>query len=278
MVAAGVAFYAWLALIPLAIALVMTYGFVASADTVTQQLDQLTSSLSEDVATVVQDPIKAATSAGGLGVGALIALAGVLWSASGGMDGLIKGVNIAYDEDPRSFPKRRGLALLLTIGAIVFVILTVALVTVIPAALGNLGLSSVAQVAVQAGRFVLLALLFLGALAVIYRIAPHRDDPEWDWVTPGALVATVLWLLGSLAFSFYVSAFGSYQATYGALAGVIILNLWLFLTSFCILLGAEINSEMEAQTRHDTTKGPDEPPGQRDAVKADEVRGEPTST
>jgi len=195
----------------------------------------------------------------------------VLWSASGGMDGLIKGINIAYDEEPRSFPKRRGLAILLTFGAIVFVILAVGLVAVVPGLVGNLGLPSVLQTAVRIGSYVLLFVLMMVALAVLYRIAPHRDDPQLRWVSLGAVIATVLWLLGSAGFSYYVNNFGSYNATYGALAGVIVLNLWLFLSSFVVLLGAEINSETEAQTRKDTTKGPERPMGERDAVKADNV-------
>ena len=109
------------------------------------------------------------------------------------------------------------------------------------------------------------------ALGVVYKVAPHRDNPKIRWVTWGAVVAAILWLLGSAAFSFYVTNFGSYNKTYGALAGVIILNLWLFLTMYCVLLGAEMNSEMEHQTRKDTTTGPDRPMGERDATKADHI-------
>lgn len=272
-VAAGVAFYAWLALIPAILATVMVYGLVASPDQVTSQLENLTSSLSQSTSQVITDVVKGATSAnqGGLTIGLIATLAGVLWSASGGMDGLIKGVNIAYDEDTRSFPKRRGLAILLTLGAIVAAMIAVALIGVFPVVMKNLGLGSAAQLAANIVRWLLLALLVMGGLAVIYRIAPHRDDPQFKWVSWGAVVATILWLLGSAGFALYVRFFGSYNATYGALAGVIILNLWLFLSSFIVLLGAEINSEMEAQTRKDSTKGEPQPMGERDAKKADRV-------
>ncbi len=270
-VAAGVAFYAWLALIPALLALVMIYGLVASPETITQQIERLTQSLSQDVASVITDPITSATSANGLGIGTVIALAGVLWSASGGMDGLIKGINIAYDEDPRTFPKRRGLAILLTLGAIVFVVVAFAIIGVLPAILGRLGLGTFALTASSIGGFVLLAVLMMGALAVVYKIAPHRDDPQMRWVSWGAVVATVLWIIGSLGFFFYVNNFGSYNKTYGALAGVIVLNLWLFLSSFVVLLGAEINSELEHQTRKDTTVGRPRPLGMREAEKADSV-------
>jgi membrane protein len=270
-VSAGVAFYAWVALIPALIAGIMIYGLAVPQDTITSQIEQLTQNLSSDVASVISQPIESATSIDGLGIGALIALAGVLWSASGGMDGLVKGINIAYDEEQRSFPKRRGLAILLTLGALVFFGIAIFLITVVPALAGSLGLGAVARIGGQIVAFVLLALLMMVALAIIYKVSPHRDDPEFRWASWGAVIATILWLIGSAGFFFYVNNFGSYNQTYGALAGVIVLNLWLFLTAFCVLLGAEINSEMEAQTRKDTTKGEPRPMGEREAKKADHV-------
>lgn len=272
-VAAGCAFYAWVALIPALIALITIYGLVASPEQVTRQIDQVTQSLSEDTANVISEPIESATSTAGrsLSVGLIVSLLAVLWSASGGMDGLIKGINIAYDEPPRSFPKRRGLAILLTFGAIVFVVVAIGLIAVVPAVLGQLGLGAAATIGGQIASFVLLALLWMVGLAMLYKIAPHRDNPKLRWVSWGAVIATVLWLIGSAGFSFYVNNFGNYNKTYGALAGVVILNLWLLLTMFSVLLGAEINSEMEHQTRKDTTTGPSRPMGQRDAAKADHL-------
>jgi membrane protein len=144
LVAAGVAFYAWVALIPALIAIITVYGLAASPETVSQQIQQTTRFLSADTARVIAQPLTAATRAGGLTIGLIASLAGVLWSASGGMDGLIKGINLAYDERPQSFAKRRGLALLLTLGAIVFVVLAVALVAVAPVVLNSLGLGGIA--------------------------------------------------------------------------------------------------------------------------------------
>jgi membrane protein len=276
-VAAGCAFYAWVALIPGLIALITIYGLVASPEQVGQQIDSLTGSLSPDTAEVIRQPIESATSTAGqaLSIGLAVSLLAVLWSASGGMDGLIKGINIAYDEEPQSFPKRRGLAILLTLGAIVFLVLAVGLIAVVPVLFTVFQLPQVFEIVANVVRYVLLAVLFMIGLAVVYKVAPHRDNPKVRWVTWGAVVAAVLWLLGSAAFSFYVTNFGSYNKTYGALAGVIILNLWLFLTMYCVLLGAELNSEMEHQTRKDTTTGPDRPMGERDATKADHL-GEAT--
>ena len=270
-VAAGCAFYAWIALIPALIALIMIYGLVASEATVQQQIQQATQSMSDDVASVISDPITSATGMSGLGIGALLALAGVLWTASGGVDGLIKGINIAYDEEPRSFPKRRGLAILLTFGAVIFVVLAIGLIGVVPVLLEQLAPGPIARIGGQIASFVLLAALMMVALSVLYKIAPHRDNPKIRWVSWGAVIATILWVIGSAGFFFFVNNFGSYNETYGALAGVIVLNLWLLLTMFVILLGAEINSELEHQTRRDTTTGEPRPLGQRDAEKADRV-------
>jgi membrane protein len=272
-VAAGCAFYAWVALIPALIALITIYGLVASPEQVTDQITRLTGSLSSSTADVIRQPIESATSSANrsLSIGLIVSLLGVLWSASGGMDGIIKGINIAYDEEPQSFPKRRGLAILLTFGAIVFLVIAVGLIAVAPPVLEQLPLGGAATIAGQIASYVLLALLWMFGLAVLYKIAPHRENPKLRWVTWGAVIATILWLIGSAGFSYYVTNFGNYNKTYGALGGVIILNLWLFLTNFAVLLGAEINSEMEHQTRKDTTTGPPRPMGQRDATKADHV-------
>lgn len=272
-VAAGCAFYAWIALIPALIALITIYGLVASPDQVADQIDQLTQSMAPSTAEVISQPIESATSGANraLSIGLIVSLLGVLWSASGGMDGLIKGINIAYDEEPQSFPKRRGLAILLTFGAIVFVVIAVGLIAVVPVVLEQLPLGRAGEIAVNIARYVVLALVWMFGLAVLYKIAPHRENPKFRWVTWGAVIATIIWLIGSAGFSYYVNNFGNYNKTYGALAGVIVLNLWLFLTNFTVLLGAEINSEMEHQTRKDTTTGPSRPLGQRDATKADQV-------
>jgi len=232
--------------------------------------------VSPEVARLLAQPLTNAITGGGLTIGLIASLAGVLWSASGGVNGLIEGLNIAYDEtDERMFFKKRGLALLLTLGAIIFVSFAVALVAVVPVALDVINLGTFATVIANVLRWPLLAVLAMLALGVIYKVAPDRDNPRFRWVSPGAIVATVLWLIGSGLFSIYVNNFGRYDRTYGALAGVIVLMLWLSVSAFVVLLGAEINSELEAQTRKDTTVGEDRPMGQRQAVKADQL-GEPS--
>jgi membrane protein len=211
-----------------------------------------------------------------LSIGLVVSLVAVLWSASGGVQGLIKGLNVVYDErETRGFFKLRALSLLLTLGAIVVAVVALALITVFPAAIDNLGLGQAGELAASIARWVVLALLVLFALAVVYRFAPDRANPRWRWVTPGAVVAVVLWLLGSIGFSWYVDNFGKYNQTYGALAAVIILLLWLFLSAFAVLLGAELDAESERQTARDTTTGPERPPGRRDAEVADTLGESP---
>ena len=184
----------------------------------------------------------------------------------------MQAVNLAYDEEEtRGFLKLRGTALLLTLGAIVFVLVTLVLVAVVPPLLDALPLGPVATVLAQVVRWGLLIAVVIVALAVVYRVAPDRDAPQFRWTSTGALVAAALWVAGSVGFSLYVNNFGSYNRTYGALAGVVVLLLWLYLTSYIVLLGAEINAEAEKQTRHDTTRGEPLPMGERRAVAADEV-------
>jgi membrane protein len=188
------------------------------------------------------------------------------------MKNLIAAINRVYDErESRSSVPRRALALCLTIGAVLFLVVAFLVVTIVPAALEDSALGPVARWTVVILRWPALALCWIGGLAVLYRLGPDRQDPKWRWVTPGSIVATVLWLVASLAFSAYTAGFASYDETYGTLGAVVITMLWLQLTALAILIGAEINAELEHQTAKDSTTGPDRPLGQRGAVMADTV-------
>jgi membrane protein len=274
LLAAGVAFYAMLAIFPAIIALVTVYGMVADPAQVESQVGQFARNLPSGADQLLTEQLRNVVSAGrqALSIGLALSLLGVLWSASGGVQGLVKGLNVIYDErETRGFVKLRGLSLLLTLGAIVVAVVALALITVFPGVIDNLGLGRAGQLAASIARWVVLALLVLTALAVVYRFAPDRANPRWRWVGPGALVALVLWLLGSVGFSWYVDNFGKYNQTYGALAAVIILLLWLYLSAFAVLLGAEFDAESERQTARDTTAGPERPLGARDAEVADSL-------
>jgi membrane protein len=272
LLAAGVAFKGLLALFPSIVAMISIWGLVADPAEVTDQLAGLTAALPSGAAELLQDQM-AAVAAGDdatLGVALVVSVLLALWAASGGMAGLIEGINAAYDEvDRRKFPVKRGLALLLTLGAIVGLLLTIGLIAVLPALLGELGLGRVGELAVRIGTWPALALLAIGGLALLYKVSPDRDQPRLRWASGGAIVATVLWLLGSAVFTLYVENFGNFGETYGTFAGIIVLMLWLMLTAFVVLLGAEINAETERQTHHDTTVGDPEPLGARGADAAD---------
>jgi membrane protein len=272
LLAAGVAFYTLLALFPAIIAGVSIYGLVADPQTVRDQINQLAETLSPETAKLIGQQIQQVTSSAGgaLGFATILGILTALWSASSGMKALITGVNLAYDEtEGRKFVKLRGLSILMTVGAMVLLGVALALIVGFPAVPDSW--PTVLQWAAAILRFVLLAVLLMAGLAALYRYAPDRDKPKWGWASPGSVVATVLWVLASVGFSIYVNAFGNYNKTYGALAGVIILMFWLYLTAFVVLVGAELNAEMELQTAKDTTAGPEQPLGDRDAHAADHV-------
>jgi membrane protein len=278
LLAAGVAFYSLLSLFPLVIAGVSIYGLVADPATVRDQIDQLTKMLSPETAELVGKQLVEVTSGAGgaLGFATIFGILTALWSASSGMKALITGVNLAYDEtETRKFLKLRGLAILLTLGAMVVMALALASIVGYPPIADNL--PTVLRWVLAIVRFVLLGGLLVVALAVLYRYAPDRDEPKWGWVSWGSGIATVLWVLATIGFSLYATFFGNYNKTYGALAGVIILMFWLYLTAVIVLVGAELNTEMELQTAKDTTAGPTKPMGDRDAHAADHVAESPAA-
>lgn len=281
LLAGGVAYAAFLAIFPALIAAISVYGLLVEPAQVRKQIEDIASALPDDAKSLIITQLTDIASGpkSALGLSLIISVLLALWAASGGVMGLMNAVNIAYDEeDNRKFVKKRGLALLLTVGAILMFGLCIGLVAVLPPVLSNLGIGAIGQIAAEVVRWGLLLALVLGALAVVYRVAPDRDSPKMKWASLGAIVATVLWAIASVAFSLYVNNFGKYGKTYGALAGVVVLMIWLYWSAYIVLLGAEINAEAEQQTVKDTTKGPEKPIGERDAVKADSLPGDETST
>ena len=279
LMSAGVAFYLLLALFPALAALVSLYGLFADPDQVAQQVTDLTGALPEEAQSLITDQLESITGQSqGIGITLAVSVAAALWAASSGVKHLIGAVNAAYDErETRKFLKLRGLSLVLTIGAVLFATIAIGVIAVLPHLADRLPFGALGQTLVQVGSYVGLAIGFALGLAVLYRYAPDRDAPRWQWVSWGAGIATAVWILGSVAFSVYVSNFASYGETYGSIGAVIVLMLWLVVTAFAIILGAEVNSELEAQTAKDSTVGHPEPMGSRDAVKADEL-GEPAGS
>ena len=276
LLAAGVAFYAFMAIFPAMIALTLLYGLFADPATIADQVDAAGSALPGDVRALLVEQLRAlaTTQRTGAGIGVIISLLIALWSASAGVGNLITAISTAYDEEEqRGFLKKKALALTLTLCAVVFLLVVLGMVALLPVVL-QIFTSGVQRVLLEIVRWLLIAVVVAVALAVLYRVAPDRDAPKFRWVSVGAIVATVLWMLASVGFSIYVANFSNYAKTYGALASVVILLFWLWITGYAILLGAEINAEAEQQTAKDSTRGPERPMGQRGAVKADSLPGE----
>jgi membrane protein len=273
-VAAGLAFYTMLAIFPALVAFVSIYGLVSDPANVQNQIETFANALPSETASLIESQLTGIveSSAQALGWATAIAILGAMWSASSGMHQGIKAINLAYDEEEtRGFMKVRGIALGLTLAYMVIAMLSLGLILVVPRLLEQLELGGAVNILLSVAQFVLLAIVFMVGLALLYRYAPDRDEPSWQWLSWGAVIATVVWIIASIGFTIFVSQFGNYQETYGALAGVIILLLWFFISAFVVLTGAELNAEMEHQTRRDTTTGPAEPMGRRGAVKADTV-------
>lgn len=274
---AGIAFYFFLAIFPAIAAALSIYGLVMEPAQVEQQMSQLANVLPEQAHQMVSNILERQSekSESSLGWSLFLSVLISLWSANKGTKAVFEGVNITYNEiDERGFFKLNGITLLFTLGGIIIGFIAIAMVVAFPALIGKMGLPPTLETIIQLLRWPILALIVMSALAGIYKVAPYRASPKFRWTSWGAIIATVFWLVGSLLFTLYVNNFGSLDATYGSFAAVIILMLWFFLTAFIILLGAEVNSEMEHQTSHDTTTGEDKPMGQRDGYHADHVARE----
>jgi len=277
LIAAGVAFFGLLALFPAITALMALAGLLLEPGEVTQQLQSLATLMPEQAAEIFMNQAVgvAGSRQGGLGLAFALGLVLALYSASTGMGSLISGLNIAYDEkEKRGFIKLKLITLGLTLLLILGLVLGLAGVIALPAVLAFFDLPGWLETVLGLARWVVLAMLTVAGLAAIYRWGPSRRNARWAWLTPGALVACALWLIGSVGLSVYVANFASYNETFGSMAGMIVLLLWLWLSAFVVLLGAELNAEMEAQTAADTTIGPDRAMGRRGAVKADALAGQ----
>ena len=270
----GVAFFALLALVPALVAIVSIYGLFANESTVVRQVGDVLGAAPHEVRDLVTAQLRSIVtgSAAGASVAAVLGVVVALWSASSGMKHLIGAINLAYDEDEnRGFVRVRAISLAMTVGAIVFLVVAFGIIAVLPAASSKAGLGAAARILIGVVRWVVLLAGMMVGLSVLYRYGPARDEPKWSWASPGAIFATVAWIIVSLLFSLYTANFGKYNETYGTLGAIIVVMLWLYLTAVVIILGAELNAELERQTERDTTKGPDRPLGQREATAADTV-------
>ncbi len=274
LVSAGCAFYATLALFPAISMLVSIYGLAFDPVTVEPQLGALRGLLPPAAFTLISDRVHTLVSQprSALTVGLLISVGITLWSSATGVKSLLSALNMAYEEtETRSFVRFQATALSMTLAAIIAAVVGIATLVALPAAMSFLGISEGQKMLARLASLGVLLVFVIGALSLLYRFGPSRRSARWQWITPGSLLATALWLIASAVFSYYVGHFASYDATYGPLGAVIGMMLWFWVTAYVVLAGAELNAELELQTSRDTTDGPMKPIGARGAYVADHV-------
>jgi membrane protein len=275
LIAGGVVFYQLLAIVPAITALVSLYGLFASPATINAQLGFLADVMPASGYQLISDQIVriAGHSEGKLTLAFVIGLGVALWSANAGMKAIFDALNIVYDEDEkRSFVTLNLISLAFTLAAIVGFMLILGAVVIVPLTLTFIGVAAQQQAALLLLlRWPVLFALVMLALSVLYRYGPSREHAKWRWVSAGSAFAAVTWIAVSLMFSWYLSKFADYNATYGSLGAVIGLMMWMWISTAVVLVGAELNSEIEHQTARDTTTGAPQPLGARGAVMADTV-------
>ncbi|WP_292292204.1 YihY/virulence factor BrkB family protein [Marivita sp.] len=280
LIAAGIAFFGLLSLFPGITAAAAFAGVFLQSEMLVENSAEITEMLPEAAAQIIMGQLRdvAGADASTLSFAALLGLAIALYSASKAVANFIAGLNVIYAEtETRNFFKLKALTIVLTFLMIIGLILAITVVAIIPVVAAFVGDIGWVDDLVLLLRWPVLFLLGAAGIALLYRLGPDRRAAKWRWLTPGALVACALWVAGSYGFSLYVQSFGSYNETFGALGGVIVLLTWLWLSAFIVLLGALLDAELEAQSRRDSTVGKDRPMGDRGAVKADNLgaaRGE----
>jgi membrane protein len=274
LVAAGCAFYATLALFPAITMLISVYGLVFDPTTVEPQLQVVRELLPPAAFTLIADRVHTLVSQekATLGFSLLISTAIALWSSSTGTKAMLSALNMAYEEqERRSFLRFQATGLIMTLCGILGAILALVILVFLPVAIEFFGLDAYAKAVVRTASFAMLIVFVIASLSLLYYFGPSRRSAKWHWVTPGSLIATLLWLVASILFSLYVGHIASYDTSYGPLGAIAGVMMWFWVSAYAVLLGAELNAELELQTSEDTTTGPPKPAGQRGAFVADHV-------
>jgi membrane protein len=207
-----------------------------------------------------------------LGFGFILGLGIALWSANAGMKAIIDALNVVYDEkEKRGFIKLNLVSLVFTLAAIAVLLLALSAVVVLPLLLAWLGFATVTASVIQYARWPALLVLVIFGLALIYRFGPSRRQARWQWLSIGSVFASVAWLGSSALLSWYLGSFAHYDATYGSLGAAVGMMMWMWISAIVILLGGELNAEIEHQTAKDSTVGSEKPLGERGAVMADTI-------
>jgi membrane protein len=255
-VAAGVVFYGLLALFPAVTAFVSLYGLLADPASIHERLALLTGLLPQGALDILNEQLARLTAHRGsaLSVGFVIGLLVALWSANAGVKAVMDGLNVAYGEtEKRGFVRLNLVSLAFTLGAILALMLALGGVVLAPVVLSQFGLGGGVDLTIQILRWPALLALVLIALTLLYRYGPSLSDPQWTWLFPGNVVATIGWLVASALFSWYIARFGTYDATYGSLGAAIGMMTWMWISMIIILLGAELNAEIEREVRSENS-------------------------
>jgi membrane protein len=278
-IAGGVAFFILLAIFPAITALVSAYGLFFNGSTIANNLSLLNDVVPENVLSIVHEQALriASNSGGALSIGVIVGMLASLWSAMGGVKAMIDALNVIYEQkEGRNLIKLNLVALLFTLAGYAAFLLAMAAIVVLPLVLSPIGLGSLTETLTRTARWPVLLVVLLIGLAVLYRYGPDRRAARWQWVTVGSVLAAVTWIVASFLFSWYLTSFANYNATYGSLGAVVGLMIWLWFSTIVVLLGAELNAEIEHQTARDSTIGAEKPLGARGAVMADTVGAKQT--
>lgn len=275
LLAAGVAFYAFLSIVPLLGALVMTYGLIADPATIAGHMRAIIGVVPRDAAKLILDQLVSlvTTAASKKGIGLLVALLIALYGATRASGAIMTALNVVYEQSERRGIIRTTLiSFVLIVGAVLVGIVGLLAASAL-ALVGRFveGLGSGVAIAINAATWAVAASLASIGIGAAYRFGPSRSDARWQWLTAGSALATFLWLIATVGFGAYAATLGNYNATYGSLGAVVVLLMWLWVSAYAILLGAVINAEAERQTARDTTTGSPRPLGQRGATVADQV-------
>lgn len=272
--AASVTFFALLSLFPAITAIVSIYGLFNDPSTIQSHLDVAAGFVPSGGMEIIEDQVKRLTQtpASGLSIAAIGGVAAALWSANQGSKAMFSALNDVYGErETRSFIRKTATSLAFTVGGILCLLVGVSGVVALPSLLEMIGLNGALDLVAKVARWPLILLGLSVALSLLYRFGPSRHIAKWRWVTWGGAIAALLWVAFSAGFSWYVTHFGSYNKTYGSLGAIIGFMTWIWLSSTVVLLGAQLNAEMETQTERDTTAGLAKPIGARGAAAANEV-------
>ncbi len=251
-VSAGVAFYAFIAIFPAIIALISIYGLAVDPQMAQEQIQNLATMMPQEAYSIIETQIQnlVRTTSTALGWGTILGILISLWFANNGTKSIFTGLDYAYDTvSERSFLKHNAMTLLFTLCGIILLIISMGFIVVFPAVVQIIGLPGDIESLISWLRWPLLAIIVVAAICWIYVYAPDRETPKFKWVVLGAVIATLLWLLASWGFSFYVSNFTDYSEMYGSIAAVVILMFWLFISSLSLLIGGELNSATEAYVK-----------------------------